>query len=648
MLGQPSDCRCFVATAFVLLIGSPLLANTSNSLLDVSADGKLLLAANPDNGTITVVDLARNQVVHEIAVGDKPEGVTWLGKGHLAAAAVYCEDLVVFFDAESGKIIKKLPVPDEPYGIIAAADGRRAWVTHEYPGTVTEIDVEKREVLREMKVGNFVRGIAYRADENRLYITEFYTGSLLALDLETGKVVDSWKGQSPDNLARHVVLHPRRGKAYLSHVRSRTERALGAGSIFPQVSICDLIPEDKAPSDVRGSKRRRSIPMDTYNGVYVTTNCWESDISPDGKRLYTIYAGTDDMNVSRVIDDDYQEIEAIGRPVQLGKNPRAVRVSPDGARVYVYNAMDFEVAVFDAETMRPAGKVKVCEPPKTPEWVRGKILFNTAKAPMSARRWVACSSCHPDGHTDGRVWSNPEGLRKTPAMLGLAHTHPLHWSADRDEVQDFEYTIRSPLMAGSGLLRDRIKPKVKFDPVELDEKLSGRSRDLDALAIYSNSFEFTLSPHAPDGRLSPAAERGRKLFASAEVGCASCHSGPYYTDSRLERPFNLHDVGTGNDDPGEKMGPKYDTPTLLGVYRTPPYLHHGKAKTLHDVLTKYNEGDKHGKTSHLKPTEIDDLVEFLKALPYELPPDETPNTVKDRVIPKRAERSGRDERGEKR
>ena len=114
-------------------------------------------------------------------------------------------------------------------------------------------------------------------------------------------------------------------------------------------------------------------------------------------------------------------------------------------------------------------------------------------------------------------------------------------------------------------------------------------------------------------------------------------SGPYYTDSSLQKPFKLHDVGTGADDPTEKMGPKYDTPTLLGVYRTAPYLHHGKAKTLRDVLTTCNKEDKHGKTSHLKKDELDDLVAFLKSLPYEAPPSETPNTVKYRVPPAKKE-----------
>ncbi len=609
-------------------------AGTSNSLLDLSPDGTLLLVTNSDNGTVTVVDTAARKALREVKVGDKPEGATWIGKGPLAAVTVYHDNRVVFFDAATGRVVKTLAVTAEPYGIVANRDGTRLWVTHEYPGTVSEIalaagqgqNVEPR-VVRSLKAGAFVRGLALSPDEKRLYVTEFYTGTLHALDLASGKVVDTWKGQSIDNLCRNVVLHPRRPKAYLSHIRSKVHIADGSGSIFPHLSICTLVPPGK-------EDRRTTVAMDTYNGVYVVTNPWESALSPDGKWLYTIYAGTDDMNVSRVLDDDYQEIERAGYPAQLGKNPRAVRVSPDGKVVYIYNALDFAVTVHQAITMRTLATIKVCDPPKTPEWVRGKVLFNTARPPLTSRRWIACFSCHPDGHTDGRVWQNPEGLRKTTALFGLAHTHPLHWSADRDEVQDFEYTIRGRLMQGRGLFGGSLKPKDGFKPAELEMDLAGKSKDLDALAIYCNSFDFVLSPHVPaPGKLSPAAERGKKLFFSKEVACATCHGGPYYTDSSLKKPYKLHDVGTGGDDPSEKMGSKYDTPTLLGVYRTAPYLHHGKAKTLRDVLTTCNKGDRHGKTSHLKAGEIDDLVEFLRSLPYEPPPSETPNTVKYRVVP---------------
>jgi cytochrome c peroxidase len=199
-------------------------------------------------------------------------------------------------------------------------------------------------------------------------------------------------------------------------------------------------------------------------------------------------------------------------------------------------------------------------------------------------------------------------------------------------VQDFEYTIRGKLMQGRGLSEERLKPRTKFTEFsELEQPLSDKSADLDALAIYTNSFPFRLSPHAEGvGKLNESATRGKALFFSESTQCATCHKGPYYSDSTRTKPFVRHDVGTG-DHAAEKIGPNYDTPTLLGVYRQGPYLHDGRAKTLKDVVTSCNVGDKHGKTSQLKANELDDLVMFLKSLPYELPPEETPNSVKHRV-----------------
>jgi cytochrome c peroxidase len=195
----------------------------------------------------------------------------------------------------------------------------------------------------------------------------------------------------------------------------------------------------------------------------------------------------------------------------------------------------------------------------------------------------------------------------------MAWTHPIHWSADRDEVQDFEHTIRGPLMQGRGLIRGDVNES-------LSEPNRGLSESLDALAAYSNSHKIALSPHAENG-LTESARRGRELFFSEETACSSCHSGPFYTDSvpRSSEEIIRHDVGTGEGDPTEKMGPAYDTPTLLGVYRTAPYLHHGRAASLEEVLTKYNADDRHGNTSELNHQQIADLVEFLKSLPYEDP-----------------------------
>ena len=69
-----------------------------------------------------------------------------------------------------------------------------------------------------------------------------------------------------------------------------------------------------------------------------------------------------------------------------------------------------------------------------------------------------------------------------------------------------------------------------------------------------------------------------------------------------------YDVGTG--DGGDK-GRKFDTPSLVEIWRTAPYLYDGRAATIKDVVTTFNPEDKHGRTSDLSEREIKDLVEFV-------------------------------------
>lgn len=577
-------------------------AGSSNSLLDISHDGRLLAAANRDNGTVSIVDLAAAKVLHEVPVGSKPEGVTFVGRSHTVAATAYGDDKLVLFDAETGRPLGEVALFDEPYGVVSNAEGSKLYVTLEYPGQVVEIDVASRQVRRTLGGGPFLRGLALAADGKRLFATEYLTGAVIAIDLDAGRKVDRWLGSPSENLARQIALNPSRPKAYVPHIRSRVNLNQGEGSVVPFVSVIDAAPGE--------GRRRKPVPMDSFVSAFVVANPWEVAISPDGRLLCAVFAGTDDMYVCDVVNDDYSEL-SFRKLIQLGHNPRAVRFAPDGRTFYVYNTLDFTVVAYDSETFAKGETIRVCKNPLGEENLRGKILFYSALQPMVGRRWISCASCHPDGDADGRTWQNPEGLRNTTALYGMAWTHPIHWSADRDESQDFEHTIRGKLMQGRGLVRGPL-----FE--SLDQPNKGLSADLDALAAYSNGHKVPLSPYAKNG-LSEAARRGRELFFSKETRCAECHSGPYFTDSTPARPFKLHDVGTGGDDASEKMGPKYDTPTLLGIYRTAPYLHHGRAATLEEVLTTCNAGDRHGRTSQLNKSQIADLVEFLKSLPYEDP-----------------------------
>src|SRR5690606_29469928 len=124
----------------------------------------------------------------------------------------------------------------------------------------------------------------------------------------------------------------------------------------------------------------------------------------------------------------------------------------------------------------------------------------------------------------------------------------------------------------------------------------------------------------PDGTLTEDAVAGRELFL--ELGCDTCHAGDDFTDSASGV---LHDVGTITPASGNRLGGELtglDTPTLLGIWQTAPYLHDGSAPTLRDVLVTRNPEGKHGDTSRLTEKEIDQLVAYLLQIDQGLPPTE--------------------------
>jgi cytochrome c peroxidase len=127
-----------------------------------------------------------------------------------------------------------------------------------------------------------------------------------------------------------------------------------------------------------------------------------------------------------------------------------------------------------------------------------------------------------------------------------------------------------------------------------------------AIDAYLKSLQPIASPFLTNGALSVSAERGKQIFINREVGCAQCHRPPLFTDQRS------HDVGTLGkyDQPMDR----FDTPSLLEVWRTAPYLHDGSATTLRDVLTHSALGDRHGKTSTLSRQQLDDLEAYILSL----------------------------------
>jgi cytochrome c peroxidase len=130
--------------------------------------------------------------------------------------------------------------------------------------------------------------------------------------------------------------------------------------------------------------------------------------------------------------------------------------------------------------------------------------------------------------------------------------------------------------------------------------------DVEALAAFLDTLRApTNSRLTPDGGLSDAAMRGKRVFAGEVAGCANCHSGPYLTDGQV------HDVGLSSE--YDKYD-GYNTPSLIGAANRARYLHHGRAETLDELLVDLHSPAKVSRTRDLTDEERSDLVEYLRTL----------------------------------
>jgi cytochrome c peroxidase len=127
-----------------------------------------------------------------------------------------------------------------------------------------------------------------------------------------------------------------------------------------------------------------------------------------------------------------------------------------------------------------------------------------------------------------------------------------------------------------------------------------------AIDAYLKSLTPIPGPIVVSNTFASKIKAGEKIFNSAQTGCSSCHPRGLYTD------LQHYDVGTQTQT--DKPGDAFDTPTLVEVWRTAPYLHDGSAATLREVLVERNASDRHGGTSQLTPSQIDALVSYLLSL----------------------------------
>jgi YVTN family beta-propeller protein len=506
--------------------------------------------------------------------------------GELAATANRGSGSISVIDLAQRERLKDVPVCSLPWGVVVSQDGSRAYVACEASDAIAFVDLESEGVTDYIPVEARPNGLALSRDGGVLYATHLLTARVSVIDIASGEVEEVIPTWVDGNLSQSIVLHPEESKAFLPLTRSNTTnpRLSFDTTVFPLVTVIDLEAGQMLPKEIISIPEADQPVGLPYDAAFLS----------DGSKLYVTNAASNDVSV---IDMTTGLRTA---HITVGDNPRGIAVSPDDRRVFVNNTLAGTISVIDTASDEVVNVIEVTQIPLPPVLLRGKRLFHSSRDPdLSKQNWISCNTCHWEGEHDGRTWTfSFSGPRNTTSLLGMIHTYPLRWSAEWDESADSEFAITEEQF-GQGLLGGEMHPP-------LGEPNTGRSMDLDALALFIDSLGFLPNLH-PGGFDRELLAQGEALFFDKDTGCAECHPPPVYTD------FKVHDVGTASG-PAEVLGSEIDTPTLLSLSRSAPYIHDGSAETLKDVLTSSNPSDQHGVTSHLSNDQIEALIAYMLAL----------------------------------
>ena len=617
---------------------------SSSASIVYDAGRSRVYSVNQDNDSIAVIDPQALTRLAELPVYRRPEALALAPNGKLWV--VHRDDYAIaIVDVDKSSVERgfRLPYASQPAGITFSPTGDAAYVSLMAKGQLLKLDPTTGDTLGTLDVGPMPRGIAAASDGKTLYVTRFISATTggevvevdgatfmvkrrIALAPERDTADSNQSGRGLPNYLFSVTISPGGRTAWVPGKKDNIFRGTFLedlslnqdNTVRPLVSVLDLA-QGTEKLQKRIDLDDRSLP------IHVT-------FSPLGEYGFVSLAGSNMVELR-----DVRTGEAFATLNDAGISPRATLLDPQN-HLFVQNALGRNVTVYDlkalvtegdSSTPVRIGEIATVENDKTdPKVLLGKRIFNSAAdSRMAPQGYLTCAVCHFDGFEDGRVFdftSRGEGFRNTTSLLGRRGTGhgPVHWSGNFDEIQDFEQEIRE-LFTGHGFMSDDALA-VGTRGQALGEPKAGASADLDALAAYVESLaHVNPSPFRnQDGSMTESAVAGKLLFG--KLGCDFCHSGKDFTDSARGR---LHDVGTLKPSSGLRSGGPLlgiDTPTLLGIWETAPYLHDGSAATLRDVLVAQNPNDQHGFVSSLAPEQVDQLVAYLEQLDDEVPQHRLP------------------------
>jgi YVTN family beta-propeller protein len=555
---------------------------------------------------ILIFNTMSNTATDQIQLDIYPTGIALSKDGKtLYVAGGSQNGKLIIIDLKTKRTIKSISLGHTPEDVEVCPEGKRIYVANRFSNNVSVIDIDKMSEIKRIKVAREPKAITISKDGKSVFVANFlpsdmtdgtYASAKISVIntsiLEVTKEVELPNGSTALN---DIAVSPDGEYVYVTHILSRYQ--------LPTTQLERGWMNTNALSVLETGKTKYYATIlldDVENGA---ANPWGISFSNDGKKMFVVLSGTDEICI---INREGLHLKLKKREDLLDGNKQNVRISDDIGFAsefknrYKLNGKGFRNIIADEEYIflpsyfsdsisrynYISGNLESYKLPGGSSEIslerKGEILFHDAT--ISFQGWQSCSSCHPgDARADGLNWDllndgigNP---RNTKSLL-LAHQTP------PSMISGVRINAETAVRAGI---------KHSLFSVRPDE-------DANAIDAYLKRLTPVPSPFLIKNKLSKKAEKGSKIFEKAK--CTQCHSGPYYTNMKS------YDVGTAN----EEKEILFDTPSLVEIWRTAPYLNDGRAATIKETFTRFNINDKHGITSDLSEGEMDCLVEYVSSL----------------------------------
>lgn len=578
---------------------APVIGGT----LLITRDGATIVVADPDRDAIFLVDDA-SRVVSTVSLsrGDEP-GRLAEGPDGTVFVALRRAGALLRIDVPSATIVQRTPVCASPRGLAYDAATGSVYVACR-SGQLLTLDASTSSVKRSLQLDADLRDVIVR--EHDLIVTRFASAEVMVI-AEDGSV--SRRAKPPacgDATVMYRALPLPDGKLALAHQVSSNDM-VGEGTGAYGSSSCGTGLVGRSLSFVDPDRATdMALPADADAG---TPSVDPAGTLPNTAMTFDSVAVPGAGPLDFAVDARATRVAVIALDNRLSGGLATQQGTPGGAPVP--SVVDFSMTLWlspvalnpatpggqlqfsvaqvlgqpSAVAFSASGKYIVqSREPATLEFEdgtsvqlsdeshadTGHLMFH-----MDSGIGIACASCHPEGGDDGHVWRFPEGLRRTmPLEGGVLERAPFHWDGS---LGDMSALVNTVMVTRMGLQR-----------TPTSEQVSALGAFLEQLPVL---------PPA-DGLDAASVARGEALFRRSDVACATCHSGPQFTDNRLA------DVGTGG---------AFVTPTLLGVGLRPALFHDGCAKTINERFGVCG-GTAHGKPELLSADERADLIAFLRSL----------------------------------